>query len=110
MFVRLTFLKFSPESIAEVRRIYRQKVVPVASQQKGNMGIVLLEPVDKADDYISVSRWRTKADAEAYESSGLYKSLVGKFADYLTKEPVLRSYEAEDVPVMAGCKDPETAR
>jgi|SRR5947209_5431132 len=101
MFVRLTSLKFSPESIAEVKRIYMQDVVPVVSKLKGNMGIVLLEPVDKADDFVSISRWNTKADADAYESDGLYKSMVGKVASFLTKEPVLRSYHAEDVPVMA---------
>lgn len=102
MFVRLTFCKFAPEALADVKRIYRQEIVPAVTEQKGNMGILLLEPVDKADDYVSVSRWRTKADAEAYEDTGMYKSLVGKVAGYFIKEPVLRSYEAEDVLVPAG--------
>lgn len=96
MFVRLTFCTFAPEAIAEVKRIYRQEIVPIVMQQKGNMGILLLEPLDKADDYVSVSRWGSKADADAYEGAGLYKSLVDKLSGYLTKEPVLRCYEAED--------------
>ena len=102
MFVRLTFCKFSPETIEEVKEIYRQEIVPVVREQKGNMGILLLEPIDKADDYVSVSRWRSKADAEDYENAGLYKALVGKLAGFWTKDPVLRSYEAEDVMVPAG--------
>lgn len=102
MFVRLTFCKISPEAIAEVKKIYREDIVPAVQQQKGNLGILLLEPVDKADDFVSVSRWRTKADSDAYETAGLYKSLVGKLAGFLTKEPVLRTYEAEDVLVPAG--------
>lgn len=102
MFVRLTFCTFAPEAIAEVKRIYGQDIAPVVMQQKGNMGILLLEPLDKADDYVSVSRWSTRADADAYENAGLYKSLVGKLAGYLTKEPVLRCYEAEDALIPAG--------
>lgn len=102
MFVRLTSCKFSPESIAEVKRIYQQEIVPVVREQKGNMGILLLEPVDESDDYVSVSRWSTRADADAYESTGLYKSLIGKVSAFLTQDPVTRAYEAEDVPVPAG--------
>lgn len=99
VFVRLTSCRFSPESIAEVKKIYQQEIVPVVREQKGNMGILLLEPVDKAEDYVSVSRWSSKADADAYENTGLYESLVGRLSGFLTKEPVLRSYESEDVPV-----------
>lgn len=102
MFVRLTFCKFAPDSIAEAKKIYTQDIAPVVSQQKGNMGILLLEPVDKADDFVSVSRWSSQADADAYERSGLYKILVGKLRDFFVKEPVLRSYEAEDVLVSTG--------
>lgn len=102
MFVRLTFCKFSPEAIAEVKEIYRQDIAPVVKQQKGNLGILLLEPVDKADDFVSVSRWSSKADADAYDNTGLYKSLIGRLSGFFTKEPVLRSYEAEDGLVTAG--------
>jgi heme-degrading monooxygenase HmoA len=97
MFVRLTFCKFAPEAINEVKRIYMKEIAPEVQKQKGNRAIRLMEPVDKADDFISLTEWSTKADADAYEASGLYKSLVGKLASFLTKDPVLRSYHAEDV-------------
>lgn len=102
MFVRLTFCKFTPEAIADVKKIYREDIVPVVQQQKGSLGVLLLEPIDKADDFVSVSRWRTKADADAYDKGDLYKSLSDKFSGFLTKEPILRSYEAEDALVPAG--------
>ena len=101
MFVRLTFCKFTPESINEALNIYKKEVVPVVSKQKGNIGIRMLEPVDKSDDFISVTEWSTQADADAYESSGLYKSMVGKIVDLVAKPPVLRSYHAQEVTAMA---------
>jgi len=97
MIVRLTYCKFSPDSIDEVKTIYNRDIVPVARMQKGNMGIHLIEPVDKSDDFISISEWATKEDADAYESSGVYKSLVNKLTDFLAKPPVLKTYTAQAV-------------
>lgn len=97
MVVRLTYCKFSPNSIDEAKAIYNREVVPVAKMQKGNLGIRLIEPVDKSDDFISMSAWATQEDADAYESSGVYKELVGKLVDYLTKPVVLKTYTTRDV-------------
>jgi quinol monooxygenase YgiN len=97
MIVRLTYCKFSPDAINEAKKIYNRDVVPVARMQKGNLGIRLIEPIDKSDDFISISEWATQQDAEAYENSGVYKSLVSKLADFLAKPPVLKTYTAEEV-------------
>ena len=97
MIVRLTYCKFSPDVINEAKKIYNRDVVPVAKMQKGNLGIRLIEPVDKSDDFVSISEWATQQDAEAYESSGVYKNLVNKLADFLAKPPVLKTYTAEEV-------------
>jgi quinol monooxygenase YgiN len=100
MIVRLTYCKFNPDSIDEVKSLYNQDIVPVARMQKGNLGIRLIEPVDKSDDFISISEWATQEDADTYESSGVYKNLVNKLFDFLTKQPVLKTYTAEDVLAM----------
>ena len=97
MIVRLTYCKFSPGSINEVKTIYNRDVIPVVKTQKGNLGIRLIEPVDKSDDFISMSEWTTEEDAEAYESSGVYKTLVDKLADFTTMPPVLKTYKTEEV-------------
>ena len=100
MIVRLTFCKFNPDSVTEAKKIYNEEVVPVAKSQQGNLGIRLIEPVDKSDDFISISEWATKEDADAYESSGVYKNLVSKLTDFLTRQPVLKTYTSEDVLAM----------
>lgn len=95
MFVRLTFIKFSPENIKEAKRIYNEEVVPIVLKQKGNVNIMLLEPNEQSDDYISITEWKTKADAEAYESSGTYHEMVAKLESFFTKQPVLKTFTAE---------------
>jgi hypothetical protein len=37
MIVRLTYLEFLPGKVEEARRIYRDEIVPVVRQQKGNL-------------------------------------------------------------------------
>ena len=97
MIVRLTFCKFQPDRIAEAKRIYTEEVIPAIKKQKGNMGVRLLEPADKADDYISVTEWKTQADADAYHTGGLYKTLVNRLKDFFVKQPELKVYTAQEI-------------
>jgi quinol monooxygenase YgiN len=97
MIVRLTFCKFNPDSLNEVKAIYNRDIAPVARMKQGNLGIRFIEPVDKSDDFNSISELATQADVDLYENSGVYKTLVGKLADFLTKPAVLKTYTTEDV-------------
>jgi heme-degrading monooxygenase HmoA len=97
MIVRLTYLNFLPEKAEEAKRTYNEEIVGVVKKQKGNLDCRLLEPVDKTDDYISMTVWDTKADADAYNSSGVYKELVEKVRNNYSKDPVLKVYTAESV-------------
>lgn len=97
MYIRLTYCKFTPESVQEARKLYMKDIVPAVRQQKGLLNIRLLEPVDKSEDFISITEWKTQADADAYEKSGLYKQLVGRLSDFFSKPPVLKTYNAEEI-------------
>lgn len=97
MFVRLTFCKFLPERINEARKVYNEEVIPAIRKQKGLLNIRFLEPTDKVGDYISITEWNTKEDADLYESTGLYKKLVGKLEPFFTKPPELKTYTVEQI-------------
>ena len=97
MFVRLTYFGFKPEKLEELKKFYNETAIPTLKKQKGNLECKLLEPVDKKDDYISMTIWESKEDADAYHSKGVYKSLVDQVRPYFSKEPVLRVYHSEGV-------------
>ena len=78
MIVRLTYLGFLLGKADEAKKIYINEVVHVVKQQKGNLDCRLLEPVNKTDDFISMTVWETEEDANAYHTSGVYKQLVEK--------------------------------
>ena len=97
MIVRLTYLNFLPEKTEEAKKTYNEEIVAIVKKQKGNLECRLLEPVDKNDDYISMTSWETKADADAYQNSGVYKELVEKVRSDYSKDPVLKVYTTESV-------------
>ena len=97
MIVRLTYFNFAPAKIEELKKFYNEVAIPTVKKQKGNLDCRLLEPTDAKDEYISMTVWERKEDAEAYEKTGVYKSLVDQVRKFFTKEPVLRVYQAEGV-------------
>jgi len=101
MFIRCTFFKTVPGKEEEVKALYLKEVIPHIKKEPGLIEVRLLEPADKADDFISITEWKTRADAEAYDSSGLYQQLVSKFEGLFTKLPVLKVYNSEQQAVPA---------
>lgn len=97
MFVRLTYFGFKPDKLKDLKKFYNEVAIPTLKKQKGNLECKLLEPVDRKDDYISMTTWEKKADADAYDKTGVYKTLVDQVRPFFSKEPVLRVYETEEV-------------
>jgi heme-degrading monooxygenase HmoA len=97
MYVRLTYMNFLPDKAEEAKRIYNTELVPVVKQQKGNLDCRLLEPVDKANEYISMTQWESKEQADAYHNSGVYSQLVDRVKELYAKPPVLKVYSTESV-------------
>ena len=97
MFVRLTYFGFKPDKLKELKKFYNEVAIPTLKKQKGNLECRLLEPVDKKEDYISMTTWEKKENADAYHNTGVYKDLVDQVRPFFSKEPVLRVYESEEV-------------
>jgi heme-degrading monooxygenase HmoA len=97
MYVRLTYVAFLPDKVEEAKKIYNTEIVPVVKKQKGNLDCRMLEPIDRTDDYISMTVWDNKEDAGAYHVSGTYKQLVNKIQSLYSKNPVLKVYFTEKV-------------
>ena len=97
MYVRLTYLAFLPGKVEEAKKIYNDEIVPIVKKQKGNLDCRMLEPLDKSDDYISMTVWDNKEDADAYHVSGVYKQMVNKVQGLYSKNPVLKVFVTEKV-------------
>jgi quinol monooxygenase YgiN len=101
MFARLTFIDVLPAHRNELKKIFNEEVVPVVKNQKGNIGIWLLEPTDIAEEYIALTEWISREDADSYDSSGTYKKLVEKIKALYRIKPILKTYNISETNLVS---------
>ena len=97
MIVRFISFAVSPDKVEAMKKFYNEEAMPVIKSQKGNLNCRLLEPVNKDDDYISMSTWDNQENADAYQNAGVYRKLVEKARPLFKSDPVLKVYMAEDI-------------
>ncbi len=74
MHARLTTRQIEPDRIDEAIGIYRDTVVPAASQQPGSKGGLVM--IDRGTGKVmAISLWETEADLRAYEPSSATDAL-----------------------------------
>jgi heme-degrading monooxygenase HmoA len=95
MWVRLTSFTPQPDRADDLRRTYRENLVPFIKSQPGNIDALLLEAADGQGDFVSLTMWESRESAEAYDSAGTYGKLVDHVSALFTGQPTLRSYEVK---------------
>ena len=92
MYARVVYTQVQPGKTDEAIRIYRESVTPVARQQKGYRGGVLL--TDRATGKgISISFWESEAAMTGSETSGYLQEQIGKFTGVIAGQPTREMFE-----------------
>ena len=92
MFARAVNIQFQPGKIDEASGIVKDSIVPAMKGMKGFKGQLLLTQTDTGKA-ISINLWETEADLTAFETSPLYKELMGKLGGVLAGPPVGERYK-----------------
>ncbi len=98
MWVRMTYSKFKPDKIDDLRKGFYEKLVPVVKKQKGNVDVYLMEPVDGDGDFISLNSWESKADMDAwvaYSTSGVLDEMINEAKEGFAGPPTVKIYEVK---------------
>ena len=95
MFARQTFIAVQPAKVTEFRKSFEKEIIPEIKMQRGLVNVLLLEPTEKGDEFISLTLWETKTDADKYEKSGKYKELVTKLQPLFTKPTILKTFDIQ---------------
>jgi heme-degrading monooxygenase HmoA len=77
MFVRLLSVRVAPGKLGELREIYKNEIIPTLKTVSGCRYAFLVDSPEE-NEVLSVTIWNSKGDAVAYETSGVYESLVEK--------------------------------
>jgi heme-degrading monooxygenase HmoA len=92
-FVRVGQFKAREEMIEELCRIYSTEAIPIIRAANGNVGAFLLRPAQASSDFLAMTVWQTREDAEAYEKSGQAKTMVDKIRHTFASAPTLLTYD-----------------
>jgi quinol monooxygenase YgiN len=92
VWVRLTFGKVKLDKADELRKIYYEELIPIVKARKGCIDIFMMESVETPGELISLTSWESKADGDAYESSGTYQEMLKRVQHTFAETPTLKSY------------------
>jgi hypothetical protein len=99
MVARITHVRVKPEDIEDSVRLFEESVIPVAEQEEGFMGVLLLTRSDGTA--LAIDLCDKLEHLQANERSGLYQQQIAKLADKIVDHPTREFY---DVAVAKGLK------
>ena len=76
MYMRLVQFKTKPDQLANSQQFYKDRVVPALQETRGCVYAGLMQSAQEIEEVVSMTLWSSKADAEAYEKSGLFQTLL----------------------------------
>ena len=92
MYARVVNVQLKQGMLDEAKRIVNDSVVPALKEQKGFKSQFLLTQQD-TNKAISINLWETEADLTAFETSPLYREVLGKLAAVRAAPPTGQAYE-----------------
>ena len=108
MWIRLGTFRVKAGQLEQLRATYNERAVPKVRSHRGNIGCLLLEPAAPEDDqFIACTIWASRADGDAYESSGAAQEVIGFLRDHFAGPPTLKSYESHSAFIL---EPPSTKR
>lgn len=78
LWLRIVSLKIKPGMSAEFEQIYRGTVLPALESVQGCCYVFLTQGAASQNEFLSITLWDSKQDAERYEQSGRFAELLGK--------------------------------
>ena len=109
MYAAVNYTQIQPGKMNAAIAIFRDSVVPAASQQPGNKGAILLTDPN-SDKAIAIALWETEAAAAAVVTDGWYQEQLAKLADVIAGPPVREVYEVSVEQSMSEAGDAKYAR
>jgi len=97
-FVRVGQFKARPELVETLRTTYERDAIPKIRAAPGNVSAVLLHQHQAPDEFLAITIWRTRADADAYDASGQAAAMVATIRHAFAGPPVLTTYDAYGIP------------
>ncbi len=97
MYMRIVQARIDANQIAEIQRVYTERVVPRLESVPGCLCARLIQSASHKDELLSMTLWDTQEHAEAYEQSGLFKELIEEAKPFLMDSAEWKIQLTEDL-------------
>lgn len=84
LYLRIVELRVEPTRLDDLRRRYREVVLPGLMETPGCRAVFLLEGARGGSQALSVSLWESEEDAVRYESGGRFDELIAHLREFLS--------------------------
>jgi quinol monooxygenase YgiN len=98
-FVRVGQFKAKAGSVDDLCRTYSAEAIPAIRAAKGNLAAFLLRPHQAENDFLAVTIWVSREDAELYDQTGQAQKMVDTIRHMFAGPPRLVTYDAYGVGV-----------
>jgi heme-degrading monooxygenase HmoA len=95
--MRFTYLKVNPEYQELLPPFYNTIVLPELQKIKGCLFGGLVKSSESSGDYVSVTIWNSREQAESYEKGEIYAGLMDKVKPYLADSNEWKVHLSEDL-------------
>ena len=85
MFMRLLQVKLNPVYTEQFKNFYDETVLPQLQKMPGCIFAGLIKSGPGSDEFISLTFWKTQLNAEEYEQSETFKSLLNEAKPFLSE-------------------------
>jgi quinol monooxygenase YgiN len=93
-FVRVGLFKAKAGSADDLCRTYSTQAIPVIRAAKGNVSALLLRPHEAENDFLAITVWSSRQDAELYDQGGQARQMVDTIRPMFAAPPRLMTYDA----------------
>ena len=84
MYLRLVSVRLKSDKRDEFHSLYVNEIIPALQQTKGCRHAYLIMPSKGGNEAISVTIWETREDADTYEKTGVFATLVDRVKNTFT--------------------------
>ena len=108
MYMRFLYLKINPEYQSLLAPFYNKMVIPELQKTEGCLFAGLVKSSQSRSDYVSVTLWRSRQQAETYDQGKSYKKLMEQVRPYLSESSEWKVHLSENLELKydAVAKDP----
>jgi len=110
MYMRFLYLKINPEYQSLLVPFYNNSVIPELQNTEGCLFVGLVKSGQSMSDYVSVTLWRSKEQAETYDRGESYQKLMRQIKPYLSESTEWKVHLSDDLELRVNSTPEEPVR